>query len=103
LFGIGNDDDCIDLIKLKNSEDIDTIMQAWLVINNRLQDDRYKDIREATYKMLKTAMEKDDIVFVNHGYDNDSFWFNGTKYNMIDKMLAIDDLINKDKTEKEVK
>ena len=98
VFGIGNDDDNIDLVKVKNPDDIDTIIQAWLITNRFYQEDKYENQRNSTYEMLKTAMEKDDIVFVNHGYNNDGFWFDGTKYNMINKMMSLNDLINKTKT-----
>ena len=93
LFGIGNDDDNIDLVKVKNQDDIDTVMQAWLITNRFYQEDKYESQRNSNYEMLKKAMEEDDIIFINHGYDNDNFWVDGTRNSMIAKMNSLDQII----------
>ena len=99
FFGVGNEDDYVDLVKVKNSDDIDTVMQAWLVINKFYQEDEYKDRRNSTYEMLKKAMEDDDIIFINHGYENDGFWLIGTQHGMIERMTSLNNLIKNNTNE----
>ena len=98
LFGIGNDDDHVDLIQVKSQDDIDIVMKTWLSYNTFYQEDKYKDRVNDTYNMLKKAMDNDDIIFVNHGYEGNDFWFVGTQQGMIDKIMSLNDLINKTKT-----
>jgi len=89
LFGVGNEDDYVDLIKVKSQDDIDTVMKTWLYYNTLYQEDKYKDKVNNTYNMLKKAMEVDDIIFVNHGYEGNDFWFEGTQQGMIDRMTSL--------------
>lgn len=95
LFGVGNEDDYVDLIKVKSQDDIDTVMKTWMSYHTFYQEDKYKKRVDDTYNMLKKAMEVDDIIFVNHGYEGNDFWFEGTQHGMIDRMMSLS--INDDK------
>lgn len=93
LFGVGSDDDYVDLIKVKSQDDIDIVMKTWMSYNTCYQEDTYKNTVKDTYNMLKKAMEDDDIVFINHGYNNDNFWIVGTQHSMIDRMNSLNQVI----------
>ena len=99
LFGVGNEDDYVELIKVKSQDDIDIVMKTWMSYHTFYQEDKYKDKVNDTYNMLKKAMEVDDIIFVNHGYEGNDFWFEGTQHGMMDRMNALNELINKDTNE----
>lgn len=96
LFGFGNDDDHIDLIKVCSQDDINVVMDAWLTYNYHYKSDEYRDRRIEKLEMLNKAMEEDDIIFVNHGYENDGFWFEGTRNQHIEVLKNLDKLINKE-------
>ena len=101
LFGVGSEDDYIDLIKVKSQDDIDIVMKTWMSYRTFYQEDKYKKQVDNTYNMLKKAMEVDDIIFVNHGYECNDFWFIGTQHGMIDRMMSLS--ITDDKNKRSIK
>ena len=79
IFGAGNDDSMISIVKLQSQADADVILQIYLLDRPyMLKDDRKKDLDEIASR-LKRAAEEKDCIFIGHGCDGDDFWFSGTR------------------------
>lgn len=79
IFGAGNDDSMISIVKLKSQADADIVLQLYCLNNPSMtKDDRKKDLEKITSRIRKAAEEK-DCIFIGHGYEGDDFWFAGTK------------------------
>lgn len=79
IFGAGNDDSYISIVKLESQADADIVLQLYCLNNPYItKDDRKKDLEEISSRIRKAAEEK-DCIFIGHGYEGDDFWFTGTK------------------------
>ena len=92
LFCNGDDNDYIDVIKVKNSEDVKIVLEAYSFANRgNTSSERLQDIN----KSLMKAMDDDDYVFIGRGYDGDCFWFEGTTNMVIENLERLDKIIKK--------
>lgn len=92
LFGIGSENNHVDILKVNNSEDIKVVLEAYSFINaNNSSTTRIQEINE----ILVKAMDNDDYVFIGRGYDEDCFWFEGTGNVIIKKLEKLDEIIKK--------
>lgn len=92
LFGNGDDNDCIDVIKVKNHEDIKVVLEAYSFANRgNTSSKRMQDIN----KSLMKAMDDDDYVFIGRGYEGDCFWFECTRNMVIENLEKLDEIIKK--------
>lgn len=78
IFGCGSEDGYIDIVKVYCGEDIDVIMQTLGVINPHMLTEGQKEKYDKCKDILVRALDGDDLVFIFRGYDNDSFWVEGT-------------------------
>lgn len=89
IFGAGNDDSMISIVKLESQADADIVLQLYLLNNNYMaKDDRKKDL-EAIASRINRAAEEKDCIFIGHGYEGDDFWFAGTKNEHINGLNKI--------------
>lgn len=78
IFGCGSEDGYVDIVKILCREDIDVIMQTLGVINPHMLREDNKERYDKYQDILIKAWDEDDLVFILRGYDNDSFWIEGT-------------------------
>lgn len=76
ILGIGSCEVVVKVLRIKSEEDVNTVMQMFLLENPHLMDN--KDRVEKTEKIISLAFTEDDFLVVNHGYDYDAFWVMGT-------------------------
>lgn len=89
IFGAGNDDSMISIVKLESKEDADIVLQLYLLNNPYMaKDDRKKDL-EAIASRIRRAAEQRDYIFIGHGYEGDDFWFAGTRNEHIECLNKI--------------
>lgn len=87
LYETGNDDDSIDIVKLKSKEDIDTLIQLYFYYNGqgKYQLEKAADMTNSCAK----ALETDDFLIIYRGYcDDDSyFYIRGTITEIYEHMI----------------
>lgn len=80
LFGFGSDEEVIEVVKLNSEEDVDLIVQCYLLENDYIKErDDYKERMEKMITRLKKSVAEKDIIFIGRGYDKDGFYFEGTR------------------------
>lgn len=72
--GFGSSDSTIDIVRLKLRDDIDTLMQLFMLENPHMTDDVNKEQVCDIRRMLQEALAKQSYVLVHRGYGNESFW-----------------------------
>ena len=72
--GFGSSDSTIDIVRLKLRDDIDILMQMFMLENPHMADDDNKEKVCDIRRMLQEALAKQSYVLVHRGYDNESFW-----------------------------
>lgn len=70
LFYIGCGDNIVDIVKISKPSDIDVILQLYTLINGTPSEDSLN--KQIT--RCKHALNTNDYLFINRGYDNDYFW-----------------------------
>lgn len=86
IIGFGNCDDTIWVMKPQTQNDVDCIMQTYLVIRSWAADNEHKDMLERQRKLAQRALDENDVLFVGRGYECDDFWFYGTCNSMKEKL-----------------
>lgn len=76
ILGIGSCEVVVKILRIKSEDDVNTVMQMFLLENPHLMDN--KERVEKTEKEISLALTEDDFLVVNHGYDYDAFWVMGT-------------------------
>lgn len=79
VFSAGSDDDAVDIVKLNNQEDIDTVMQMCYAVHNRWlsnPDESSKNYAEKFLNDCQQAYSEDDLLLIHRGYDKETFWVN---------------------------
>ena len=83
LFGFGNEDSNVDVVKLRDSDDVTLIMQLYLYINSWIAKDLENSSNKNRIKkctdLCERALKDNDLLFVYRGYDNDVFSIEGTR------------------------
>jgi len=101
IFGVGSADNEVEIVKVRNAEDKDTIMQLYFLVNPHManhDEDKVKNgwVAQAE-EFLDRAIEKGELVLIGRGYDNQSFWFYGTQRSITESFDSIiHDLTTKD-------
>lgn len=76
LFSCGNEDSNVDIVKITSEDRLNVILQLLHVFNDFSHDDDDKVFK--IYSSLKQALESKDCVVIYRGYENDSFWYEGS-------------------------
>ena len=79
LFGFGSEDNVIDVVKFENESDLDLTLQCYLLENPHLKNEENKERVQKTISRMKKALLEKDFVFIGRGYDEDGYWFEGTR------------------------
>lgn len=84
LFGCGDDDYTVELVKIEESEDIDTVMQLWICCNPHLleQDERITKMREV-FKEAKYS-NPNTVIISRDGFN--AFWILDSSINIIKRL-----------------
>jgi hypothetical protein len=70
LFYIGCGDNTVDVVKISKYSDIDVILQLYTLVNgNPIEDVLNKQIERC-----ERALDTNDYLFINRGYNDDYFW-----------------------------
>lgn len=72
--GFGSSDSTIDIVRLKLRDDIDTLMQMFMLENPHMTDDENRERVTKIRIMLQEAIADHSYVLVHRGYDNENFW-----------------------------
>lgn len=90
LFGFGSDEEVIEVVKLNSKEDVDLIVQCYLLENDYIKErEDYNERMEKMITRLKKSVTENDIIFIGRGYDKDGFYFEGTRNEHIDVLRRL--------------
>lgn len=90
LFGFGSDEEVIEVVKLNSKEDVDLIVQCYLLENDYIKErDDYNERMEKMITRLNKSVTENDIIFIGRGYDKDGFYFEGTRNEHIDVLRRL--------------
>lgn len=90
LFGFGSDEEVIEVVKLNSNEDVDLIVQCYLLENDYIKErEDYNERMEKMITRLKKSVTENDIIFIGRGYDKDGFYFEGTRNEHIDVLRRL--------------
>lgn len=79
LSGFGSEDNVIEIVKVRDDNDINAILQMY-IFHNYMNSSNVNCSREL--EILNKCKEESIAVIVYRGYDDDSFWISGT-YNKL--------------------
>lgn len=82
FWGFGSCDNTVWVIKAESQEDVDTIMQAYFLMNPSAKRDENKDRTERARAMAQRSFVEKECLFVGRGWEMDCFWFIGTPSTM---------------------
>lgn len=86
LLGMGNSDTSIDVVGVKNYEDVQVVKKALIYNNQWLTEETSKDRLTHMYNLIREAEIKQTPLIVDRGYENDNFWITNTITGVIDKL-----------------
>ena len=96
LFGFGSDEEVIEVVKLNSKEDVDLIVQCYLLENDYIKErEDYNERMEKMITRLKKSVTENDIIFIGRGYDKDGFYFEGTRNEHIDVLRRLGEPVEK--------
>ena len=87
VFSVGCEDNIVELVKVKTPADADTILQAYILVEGiNPNEERGKNLIESARKIVYGALAGDKVLVVSRGYDNDGFWFIGSRTDIVSKI-----------------
>ena len=102
VFGVGNDDATLEIVKITKREDIDVLLQLYRLYNPHLEKPAYKEYIDDAAKKISSALQGSGFVFVGRGCDDDCFWIIGSQDSVIQEIKdACKPEERKDDTERE--
>lgn len=89
LYKTGNDDDSVDIVKLRSKEDIDTLMQLYFYYQGQGEYQLKQAL--AIKSSCEKALETDDFLIIYRGYcdDNNYFYIRGTVTETCEHMIKL--------------
>ena len=89
FFGFGGCDATIEIVRVKDEKDADTVMQMLFFINPHLKNEGMEHIVERDNALVERAT-KGELLVIDRGYDyEEGFWFVGTDQSMKDEIDRI--------------
>ena len=64
IFGVGCEDSKVFAVKIASTEDVDTVMQLYIIDNTWILQNDHSDIRDRAYTKILKAYKTDGILFV---------------------------------------
>lgn len=86
ILGFGSCEYTMWVVKPTTQEDVDTLMQAYLLANPHMTQDDNKGFLEDAIKLVQRSLDENDVIFVGRGYGMDGFWFYGTRNSFKEKL-----------------
>lgn len=84
IFSCGSEDCTVDVVRIKESKDIDIILQLYRLHNSHLERPEYKHWIDEAHKKLAVALQGSGFVFIGRGCQEDSFWVLSTQDSAIE-------------------
>lgn len=78
MFNTGSEDSTIDLVRLQDKEDVQTVLQMLCLNNNYYNRPENSKKLEEKEAMLNLTLKTGDLVLIYRGYENDGFCINDT-------------------------
>ena len=78
LFRCGSDEHYYDLVIANTTTEVENILKLMLLHHKYLTTESSKDKLAEIEKLCTQAMREGDIILINRGCDNDSFWVSDT-------------------------
>ena len=82
LFGTGNCDSNVEIVRIEKQEDADLILQILLLENPYYAKEENKERLSEKRQILEKAIG--DYVVIGRGWEMDSFWIYGSRKSIID-------------------
>ena len=82
LFGVGNEDCQVDVVKVPNEKAIDVIFQAFCFFRDWDSDEN----KEKARKIITNAFEYNDFLLIGNDYELNNFYIIGTLSDVIEKI-----------------
>lgn len=82
LFGVGNEDCQVDIVRVPNEKAIDTIFQVFCFFRDWVSDENKEEVR----KKIVHAYEYNDFLLIQRGYELDDLYIIGTLDDVIEQI-----------------
>ena len=82
LFGVGNEDCQVDVVRVPNEKAIDVIFQAFCFFRDWDSDEN----KEKARKIITNAFEYNDFLLIGNDYELNNFYIIGTLSDVIEKI-----------------
>lgn len=86
LFNVGCEDDIIEIVFVKDQTVVDLLLQIFLLVNPYYMKEEGKKELDKVTARLKNSIG--DFLVIGRGYDEDGFWFYGTRKEIIENFNA---------------
>ena len=99
IFACGSEDCVVDIIKLIEAKDIDTVIQLYRLRNSHLERPEYKKWIDEAHKKLSAALQGSGFAFIGRGCD-DGFWILGSQDSAIQVIKEVCKVAKEETNEK---
>jgi hypothetical protein len=99
IFACGSEDSVVDVIKLTEAKDIDTVIQLYRLRNSHLERPEYKKWIDEAHKKLSAALQGSGFAFIGRGCD-DGFWVLGSQDSAIQVIKEVCKVAKEETNEK---
>lgn len=82
LFGVGNEDCQVDIVRVPNEKAIDVIFQVFCFFHDWDSNEN----KEKARKIITNAYEYNDFLLIGKGYESDDFYIIGTLDNVLEQI-----------------
>ena len=82
IFRAGYGDNTVEIVRVKNQEDADILLQLYILDHPYINDEGHKEERERIVGQLNSAIG--DFMLVGRGCGRDYFWFYGSRKSIIE-------------------
>lgn len=89
IYGVGSEDYTIDVIKFKSENEIDLIMNLFILYNQYCSKD-YDRVNKIRAELTK-AFRKQQFFFIGRGYEGDTFWPLDSLNNVLEHIVSFCD------------
>lgn len=82
LFGVGNEDCQVDIVRVPDEKAIDAIFQTFCFFRDWVSDEGKEDVRNTIIR----AWNYNDFLLIDRGYDLDNFYVIGTLDEIVEQI-----------------
>ena len=88
IFHAGSEDSAVDVVRLKETKDADTVIQLLRLYQPHLEEPEYKEWLDRAAKKVHSALQGDGFLFIGRGCCEDDFWVMESATSAIDCIKA---------------